>query len=65
MTLLGVYVDPKNLVFPGLSLIMLAADRIYIDRLFQAINSADTNACLPKLVRVLGKVRSPTTAERS
>ena len=37
---------------------MLDADRTDLGRLFQAIGPAVANACWPKLVRVLGTIRS-------
>ena len=43
---------------------MLDADRTDLGRLFQAIGPAVANACWPKLVRVLGTIRSPIVAER-
>ena len=43
---------------------MLVADRTDMGRLFQVIGPAVANACLPKLVRVLGTIRSPSVAER-
>ena len=38
---------------------MLDADRTDFGRLFQAIGPAVANACWPKLMRVLGTIRSP------
>ena len=43
---------------------MLDADRTDLGRLFQAIGPAVANARWPKLVRVLGTIRSPIVAER-
>ena len=44
---------------------MLDADRTDLGRLFQAIGPAVANACWPKLVRVLGTIRSPIDCSRT